>query len=83
MKSGFTGLYLCKHTNYYHAFRLYHVLFSTKQEHYTEQLLAVDPSYCASYSLWSNYTNLLTQHGLTTRFANLADIPGLHNITTG
>ena len=45
-----------------------------------EQLLAVDPSYCASYySPRSNYPNLLTQHGITTRFADLTDIPGLHN----
>ena len=27
--------------------------------------------------------DLLTERALTTQFADLADIPGLHNITTG
>ena len=44
-----SGLYYCRHTNYRCAFRLYHVLFSTKPELSTEQLLAVDLSYCWLY----------------------------------
>ena len=31
--------------------------------------------------LTTQIPNLLTQHGLTTRLADLADIPGLHNVT--
>ena len=44
-----SGLYHCWHTNYYRAFRLYRVLFSTKLERSAEQLLAADPLYCWLY----------------------------------
>ena len=40
------NLYTCSHcryTNYYRAFRLHRVLFSTKQYRSTEQVLAADP----------------------------------------
>ena len=48
MEGGLTGLYHCRHTNYYRAFHLYHVwLFSaTKPERSAVQASASDPTYC-------------------------------------
>ena len=62
---GLTGLYHCRHINYHHAFRLYHVLFSIKPECSAEQLLAVDPSYCSLYPSKQAINHFMLLHAFT------------------
>ena len=45
MGGGLTGLYHCRHTNYWRASCLYRVLFATETGRSAEQLLAADLSY--------------------------------------